>query len=836
MLWVKGKPGAGKSTLMKFALSRAKAGRITGKTLEFFFHGRGTALQKSSLGLLRALAHQIGMINGRYILHLANIFRDRKNSFESWSWKAQELADFLAVNGFAAVLKDMPVRVYIDALDECGEEEARRLVQMLSMIQQRSATSRHGLSICFSCRHYPIIAPDTCMEVCMEYENGDDISLYIRRELERSIENPTELELLRTTIEKRSQHVFQWVVLVVPRVVWLFHEGDSLKSLLEHIDKIPQELHSLYDSILQELSRRQPAQSLKLFQWVCFGFKALSVPELRGAMNVDATLALSGSSFDEWTTIDNYVDDDNRMRKQLRSLSGGLVEIGQFGVQLIHQSVQDFLLEGGLGILEPSKPWIQEIAVGEGHNRLARSCMVYFLAVRKGCLTQIHLFSIGDVAQLSLKHPLLVYSLNFWAEHMSEAEKRHISQADMLDFLPGRSSHCLDAWQLMADCLRLQSRDSSITVPHQNTFLLHEAAKRDVYSLIPACLSCTSINARDGLGRTALSVAAEHAGIDMVRLLLSQQGIDVNLKDRTGRTALSFAMERDHLTITKEIMNQSSFDISVNLDCEYTIGSRKQNTMQHAVRLGCVDIVRLFLSHPQLEAVDGRSLVNMALMNVSVFSEVRSCLDIIELLLQSNKCTTRVDLNSAIPLGREQQQTLSPLLYFAYDTNAIFEFLASRSEVDVNFQDAMGRSLLHISITTTRPRGWRPGRIRRLLKLDSLNINARDHNGDSALVYALTSEDTTMDSFVNEPAERQRRAVVELLLTRPDLDINLRSGSNQHPLSIAVERGHYSVAEVLLADPRLVITPWERRQVQTSLKGRLYKAPVWRDPTLLQEG
>jgi len=62
LLWVKGKPGSGKSTLMKHIVRERGRIQPEGRNLNivFYFHGRGTELQKSPMGLFRALIHQIG--------------------------------------------------------------------------------------------------------------------------------------------------------------------------------------------------------------------------------------------------------------------------------------------------------------------------------------------------------------------------------------------------------------------------------------------------------------------------------------------------------------------------------------------------------------------------------------------------------------------------------------------------------------------------------------------------------------------------------------------------------------------------------------------------------
>ncbi|KAI0466703.1 hypothetical protein F4859DRAFT_496404 [Xylaria cf. heliscus] len=67
MFWINGKPGSGKSTLMKFIFRSGQTWELLHKFSSealqiksaFFFHDRGTLLQKSFEGLLRSILHQI---------------------------------------------------------------------------------------------------------------------------------------------------------------------------------------------------------------------------------------------------------------------------------------------------------------------------------------------------------------------------------------------------------------------------------------------------------------------------------------------------------------------------------------------------------------------------------------------------------------------------------------------------------------------------------------------------------------------------------------------------------------------------------------------------------
>lgn len=61
ILWIRGNPGAGKSTLMKYALSCAQELQDKSKVLSFFYNARGEGLEKSTEGMYRTLLHQMPM-------------------------------------------------------------------------------------------------------------------------------------------------------------------------------------------------------------------------------------------------------------------------------------------------------------------------------------------------------------------------------------------------------------------------------------------------------------------------------------------------------------------------------------------------------------------------------------------------------------------------------------------------------------------------------------------------------------------------------------------------------------------------------------------------------
>ena len=74
--------------------------------------------------------------------------------------------------------KTEAIRVYIDALNEYGEQAANSLVRFFQGVAD-------SLSICFSCRYYPLIALDNGLEISVENENAQDIRTFVNHELNK---------------------------------------------------------------------------------------------------------------------------------------------------------------------------------------------------------------------------------------------------------------------------------------------------------------------------------------------------------------------------------------------------------------------------------------------------------------------------------------------------------------------------------------------------------------------------------------------------------------------------------------------------------------------------
>jgi hypothetical protein len=118
-LWIKGKPGAGKSTLMKHALRHQQSHNRSHSTiLSYFFNARGHGLEKTTEGMYRSLLHQVFKYSPRRV---PKPLPEYPTEWKNEDWPVAILQDWFrqALLGFGAGRRFICL---IDALDECNDD------------------------------------------------------------------------------------------------------------------------------------------------------------------------------------------------------------------------------------------------------------------------------------------------------------------------------------------------------------------------------------------------------------------------------------------------------------------------------------------------------------------------------------------------------------------------------------------------------------------------------------------------------------------------------------------------------------------------------------------
>lgn len=322
------KPGAGKTTLLNYALQESKGLLNADKLMvaSYFFDGRGAPIQKNPLGLFRSLLFQILNHFPDLLSEFGVFFKNKVDteggSGKKWEWSLAEMRKHLSFF-LSRASKTKYIRIYVDALDESGEEPAREMVSYFRRLTSPLPATECSISICFSCRNYPLNSVEDSLTICVEDENYTDIVMFVVDKLNEFPHD--QAKKLSVTIVTRASGVFQWVVLVVPKLLRLYRQGKNMKVIEAKLLEIPLELGNFYQEILEDVDKDDLPQSLQLMQWLCFSLRPLTLEELRWAMAVDANS--SYDSLDECKSSEDWVETDDAMANRLNYLSGGLAEV-----------------------------------------------------------------------------------------------------------------------------------------------------------------------------------------------------------------------------------------------------------------------------------------------------------------------------------------------------------------------------------------------------------------------------------------------------------------------------------------------------------------------------
>ncbi|CAG8058566.1 unnamed protein product [Penicillium salamii] len=274
LLWIKGKPGAGKSTLMAFLYSQLSESqelqeppiRDGSIRLDFFFSARGTELQHTPLGMLRSLLNQLYDFDETVRPPVRKIFEDRCRQYgygeNHWQWTQVKLEEVLA-DAILESAKQHQVMVFIDALDEAGAQFAQHVVSYFHRLASRAEKIDAALKICISCRHYPIAEDAQAVNIIVEAHNRDDIASYIENAFVgiAAGENQGDLKDLTKHLIRQADGVFQWIHLLVPSIKRRIAERESFDEIYSWLREVPAGLEEVYvyiiNYVIVEHNRRQ---------------------------------------------------------------------------------------------------------------------------------------------------------------------------------------------------------------------------------------------------------------------------------------------------------------------------------------------------------------------------------------------------------------------------------------------------------------------------------------------------------------------------------------------------------------------------------------------------
>ncbi|RDW79149.1 uncharacterized protein DSM5745_06001 [Aspergillus mulundensis] len=397
LIWIKGKPGSGKSTFMKHAFCRAldelqEEGAVVAA---FSFN----AQDKNKVDLFGSLLHQLLQANESDLHTFMKAFDDKlENIGSDAKWSEEELWSYL--KAMFTVQRRSRTLFFVDGLDECESGGMRELALLFREMTTAAHAVDAKLSICLFSREYPKVSVESCPEIMIDRLNGIDIRRYVEQKFNIvGVGKHQEWRKLAAAIVDKSSGVFLWVVLVVDTVLKDHDDGKNLKYLERRLRETPLALEKLFEQLLITVDSHDLDLTKKLFSWVVYAVKPLRLLEWH---HILAWIRDEPpKSLKEWRKSSDYTETAWQLERQLQRISRGLVGInaqetesalddrnsmcGDAGslnsqegetrtVQVIHGSVREFFLSGrGFEVLNRSG----SCTSGSGDISILETCLSY---------------------------------------------------------------------------------------------------------------------------------------------------------------------------------------------------------------------------------------------------------------------------------------------------------------------------------------------------------------------------------------------------------------------------------------------------------------------------
>lgn len=412
IFWITGKPGSGKSTLMRFAFEDSRTMSLQPHKTEehpmaYFFHLRGKSLvQKSLRGMLTELLYQILQKYPHSFELIRPIFLEVKTINQPWDIQSLSRAILRIPHIRPAVPGSRDhITLFIDALDENqNQNDNNDLLKIFDDLLAAYSKAKHKidspiLKICLASRPWPIFRKrlgDDPRVPSFAIHNFTtmDIQKYTKSRLITSTQMSNEsqerqkaISRLSTDIATRAKGVFIWVRVVVDSLHQDIIDGSPIQTLQKEVDKYPEELDDMYKFTLSRIRMLYRLETTIIFKTLLASRIPLNPKQL-----YIITQTCSGLPQPVRYPLDESYDVGDTI-SWLTSRSGGLIDMvvanaddlypplfsfsepkaPEICAEFLHQTVQDFVRNKIDGAIEiPAQPVVAQLS---GSCFLACACL-----------------------------------------------------------------------------------------------------------------------------------------------------------------------------------------------------------------------------------------------------------------------------------------------------------------------------------------------------------------------------------------------------------------------------------------------------------------------------
>ena len=689
-----------------------------------------------------------------------------------------------------------------------------------------------NIDICSSCRaedvycqdrEHRLTEPD---EVRMSIQpSQNDIKLYVQKELE------TELRLgeSKHAISTSSQSSFGTTRLgricrrrpdlrekIIPTVVTNANSMFTLAGLYMQtlraciseaevegaLDDPPEGYAGFYERNMLRITEesdnpRASKLAQTILQWVVHTHRPLSLAELKDALAVD----LKKSGFRKAARPD---------KATILEVTAGMIviDIDEKSVRLNHRTAQEYFDKTrdrwfATALADMTRVSLHYLSLGE----LAKPC--------EG------IYEDRDFDARKKVYPLLEYAYVYWGDHAREARPHLETQEAILayvsdtnkiaawtqavwylysteraewDIRKGANALHVCVWFGLTDVVsKLMDKDldvNAVDPKYRQTPLMY-ACRRGQSATVAKLLEYgADVNHYSQRDSVALFEAIDNGSIEVVKLLLSHQELDVNAihPRRYNRTALMLAAVSGKIDILNALLDRPD----IKVDCKDMEGN---TALSLATIAGHPDIVASLLEQEDIDINSQSSLGSTALMFAVTAKGGRK--ETVDGILIA---TFLLDKGADSSIKDREGGGTAILRAVDAGTMAMVQLLLDYN-ANVDIHDDLNRGLLHSAALNT---DGDAGLVQLLLG-KGLDVNAQDQNGKTPL---------------HDTGRIGNYKVAKLLLDS-GADQSIRDKSGRTPRTVAWQYGNLKVMKILDGQDLL------DKKIEQDAYPEVHSLPMW---------
>ncbi|KAH8976956.1 hypothetical protein EDB86DRAFT_2764231, partial [Lactarius hatsudake] len=592
LLWIHGKPGAGKSILSSAIIRDIKPLSSAGSAfLAYFYFDFKDKAKQDTRALLSSLLVQLSdqsdiLCDALFSLYSAHKRGSEQPTDESLS---QCLKYMLTTAG------PVPIYLILDALDECpyGSGLPSPREKLLDLVDELVKLPLPTLRLCVTSRpEFDIrtaLKPLATQQVSLHDDSGQtqDIKKYItdvvRSDRRMKRWRDEEKDMVIEKLAEKADGMFRWVYCQLEVLRYCFPA-----NVRRALEELPKSLDETYERILKEINNANREHSYRLLQCLTVASRPLRVEELAELLAIE----LNGGGIPKLNVDLRWEDQEEAVLSACSSLVTVFIDKGSRVVQFSHFSVKEFLTSPRLACCTEEVSQFH-IPIEPSHMILAQACLGVLLCPN------------GHTSDSVKKAPLARYAAEFWVGH-AQVGNVDIHMKDAMDYFFDMDKPYLRAWVRLHDIDALGRRNATLT----SASPLYYAALCGFHGLLKRLIDKhpQHINSQVGPRGTPLHATLFNGHIEVAQLL-RERGADVNALNENEDTPLHIVSECGRLAAAKWL-----------LDCGADANSQNkhgQTPLYFAASRGHLEVAQILLEHnAEVDArtVDGYTPLMLASM------------------------------------------------------------------------------------------------------------------------------------------------------------------------------------------------------------------------------